>query len=203
MTRECTVLSLCITLLVGSLVQEAASSQERPSYSGFHHKFSPLSHSFLHIRKKFSASQFTNDCLKYKCTSMQYIGELCRYLLHAPPNPNDGNLSLQYAIGNGLRAEIWVPFQERFRIGRIIEFYSATEANVALLNSAGKVGSLGCVPRIIDFVYPVRSLSPSSSPDFFIGFFEYIRIRKTSLFAMRMAAVSPLTMTKLGWLCAS
>jgi fatty-acyl-CoA synthase len=93
---------------------------------------------------------------------MQYIGELCRYLLHAPPNPNDGNLSLRYAIGNGLRSEIWIPFQERFRIGRIIEFYSATEANVALLNSSGKVGSLGCVPRVIDFVYPVRSpLSPS------------------------------------------
>jgi fatty-acyl-CoA synthase len=110
----------------------------------------------LVFRKKFSASQFTNDCLKYKCTSMQYIGELCRYLLHSPPNPNDANLSLRYAIGNGLRSEVWLPFQKRFGIGRIVEFYSATEANVALLNSSGKVGALGCVPRILDFLYPVR-----------------------------------------------
>jgi fatty-acyl-CoA synthase len=110
----------------------------------------------LVFRKKFSASQFTNDCLKYRCTSMQYIGELCRYLLHSPPNPNDTNLTLRYAIGNGLRSEVWLPFQKRFGIGRIIEFYSATEANVALLNSSGKVGALGCVPRVIDFLYPVR-----------------------------------------------
>lgn len=107
-------------------------------------------------RKKFSASQFTNDCLKYRCTSMQYIGELCRYLLHSPPNPNDSNLCLKYALGNGLRSEIWLQFQQRFGIGRIIEFYSATEANVALMNSAGKVGALGCVPRILDFLYPVK-----------------------------------------------
>ena len=110
----------------------------------------------LVFRKKFSASHFTSDCLKYQCTSMQYIGELCRYLLNTPLNPNDSNLKLRYAFGNGLRADIWAKFQERFNIGRIIEFYSATEANVALFNSTGKVGPLGCVPRILDFLYPVK-----------------------------------------------
>lgn len=110
----------------------------------------------LVFRKKFSASQFTNDCIKYQCTSMQYIGELCRYLLNSPPNPNDSNLKLRYAFGNGLRADVWEKFQKRFNIGRIIEFYSATEANVALFNSTGKIGPLGCVPRILDFLYPVK-----------------------------------------------
>lgn len=103
---------------------------------------------------------------------MQYIGELCRFLLNAPPNPNDSKLCLKYAVGNGksvqksnslglfihtgMRSEIWEPFRKRYNIGRIAEFYSATEANVALFNSTGKVGALGCVPRIVDAIYPVK-----------------------------------------------
>ena len=34
------------------------------------------------IREKFSASQFWSDILRWDCTLFQYIGELCRYLLH-------------------------------------------------------------------------------------------------------------------------
>ena len=37
------------------------------------------------LREKFSASQFWNDIVRWDCTVFQYIGELCRYLLHAPP----------------------------------------------------------------------------------------------------------------------
>jgi hypothetical protein len=55
-----------------------------------------------------------------------------------------------------MRGDIWEPFRQRYSIGRIAEFYSATEANVALFNSTGKVGSLGCVPRILDILYPVK-----------------------------------------------
>lgn len=36
------------------------------------------------IRKKFSASNFWRDCVKYDCTVSQYIGEICRYLLAQP-----------------------------------------------------------------------------------------------------------------------
>lgn len=36
------------------------------------------------LRRKFSASQFWKDCLKYNVTVVQYIGELCRYLLNHP-----------------------------------------------------------------------------------------------------------------------
>lgn len=32
----------------------------------------------LVTRKKFSVSAFSSDCIKYKVTCMQYIGELCR-----------------------------------------------------------------------------------------------------------------------------
>ena len=87
---------------------------------------------------------------------MQYIGELCRYLVNAPPNPNDANLKLQFAMGNGMRPDVWTKFMERYNVGRIVEFYGATEGNVGLFNSSGKPFSLGFVPRILDFIYPVK-----------------------------------------------
>lgn len=36
------------------------------------------------LKKKFSVSQFWNDCKKYNVTVFQYIGELCRYLCKQP-----------------------------------------------------------------------------------------------------------------------
>ena len=41
------------------------------------------------IREKFSARQFWDDVVDYQCTIFQYIGELCRYLLNAPPHPKE------------------------------------------------------------------------------------------------------------------
>ena len=39
------------------------------------------------IREKFSASHFWSDIVRWDCTLFQYIGELCRYLLHTAPSP--------------------------------------------------------------------------------------------------------------------
>lgn len=36
------------------------------------------------LKKKFSASQFWRDCVQHKVTVVQYIGELCRYLVNHP-----------------------------------------------------------------------------------------------------------------------
>ena len=41
------------------------------------------------IREKFSAREFWDDVVRYDCTLFQYIGELCRYLVNSPPNPNE------------------------------------------------------------------------------------------------------------------
>jgi fatty-acyl-CoA synthase len=100
----------------------------------------------LVIRRKFSAHEFWDDCARYRPTVFQYIGELCRYLLNAPPAPHERDHALRAIIGNGLRPDIWASFQSRFAIPRIIEFYGATEGNVALLNYDGKVGAVGRIP---------------------------------------------------------
>lgn len=36
------------------------------------------------LRRKFSASQFWDDCRKYDATVIQYIGEIMRYLCNTP-----------------------------------------------------------------------------------------------------------------------
>lgn len=81
------------------------------------------------IRKKFSASQYWTDCIKYKCTTGQYIGEICRYLLAQKPKPEDKAHNVVRVFGNGIRPQIWTEFQERFNIPHIMEFYGSTEGN--------------------------------------------------------------------------
>ena len=41
----------------------------------------------LILKRKFSVHEFWGDIHKYGATMFEYIGELCRYLLNAPPSP--------------------------------------------------------------------------------------------------------------------
>src|SRR5271170_3974252 len=101
------------------------------------------------IREKFSANQFWNDVIRWDCTMFQYIGELCRYLLHAAPSSNERNHRIRLACGNGLAADIWDKFKDRFRIPQILEFYAATEGGVSLFNVEGKRGAIGHIPAYL------------------------------------------------------
>jgi acyl-CoA synthetase (AMP-forming)/AMP-acid ligase II len=97
----------------------------------------------LALRRKFSASAFWKDAVRFRATSMLYIGELCRYLVNQPPAPEDTSHSVKIAVGNGLRPDVWEPFQSRFGIPLIREFYGATEGNAPIVNLEGKRGMLG------------------------------------------------------------
>jgi fatty-acyl-CoA synthase len=98
------------------------------------------------LREKFSASQFWNDISRWECTLFQYIGELCRYLLHAAPSSHPIDHRIRMACGNGLGYEVWNNFKERFGIPHIFEFYAATEGGVSLFNIQGKPGAIGHIP---------------------------------------------------------
>ena len=95
------------------------------------------------LKRKFSASAFWDDIRKYKVTIFVYIGELCRYLNNQPVKDNDGDNTLKYILGNGLRGDYWVEFQKRFNIKRIIEVYGATEGVGAIANLKGVPGMIG------------------------------------------------------------
>ncbi|XP_027872508.1 long-chain fatty acid transport protein 1-like isoform X2 [Xiphophorus couchianus] len=108
------------------------------------------------IRRKFSASRFWDDCVKHNCTVIQYIGEICRYLLAQPVRPSEAHHRVRVAIGNGLRPSVWEEFVRRFKIQRVGEFYGATECNCSLINIDGKVGACGFSSRILPNFYPIR-----------------------------------------------
>ena len=108
------------------------------------------------IRDKFSAREFWDDIVRWDCTCFQYIGELCRYLLNSPPNPNEQKHHLRFACGNGLRPDVWPQFKRRFQIPQIIEFYAATEGNVSLFNFDGKEGAVGRLPWWLARRFPIK-----------------------------------------------
>jgi fatty-acyl-CoA synthase len=106
------------------------------------------------IRERFSAREFWDDVVRNDCTLFQYIGELCRYLQHSAPNPNETRHRLRLACGNGLRPDIWQEFKDRFRIPHILEFYAATEGNVSMFNFEGKPGAIGRIPWFLAHRFP-------------------------------------------------
>uniref|UniRef100_A0AAQ5XF90 Arachidonate--CoA ligase n=1 Tax=Amphiprion ocellaris TaxID=80972 RepID=A0AAQ5XF90_AMPOC len=108
------------------------------------------------IKKKFSASRFWDDCAKYNCTIVQYIGEICRYLLNQPVREAEKRHRVRMALGNGLRQSIWEEFMQRFNIPQIAEFYGATECNCSLGNFDNKVGACGFNSQILPYIYPIR-----------------------------------------------
>jgi fatty-acyl-CoA synthase len=108
------------------------------------------------IREKFSAREFWDEIVHWDCTLIQYIGELCRYLVNSPPHPNESKHRLRLACGNGLRADIWSTFQHRFHIPQILEFYAATEGNVSLFNFDGKEGAIGRIPWFVAHRFPIK-----------------------------------------------
>jgi fatty-acyl-CoA synthase len=107
------------------------------------------------LRERFSASGFWADVVQERCTLFQYIGELCRYLLANPPRREETEHVLRLACGNGLRADVWTPFQARFRVPQILEYYAATEGNFSLYNCEGRPGSIGRMPAFLSHRLPI------------------------------------------------
>ncbi|CAL8243265.1 unnamed protein product [Lota lota] len=95
------------------------------------------------LKRKFSTSQFWNDCRKHNVTVIQYIGEIMRYLCNTAQSSSDRDHKVRMAIGNGIRADTWSEFLQRFGDVRICECYGATEGNIGFINYIGKVGAIG------------------------------------------------------------
>ncbi|OON14109.1 AMP-binding enzyme [Opisthorchis viverrini] len=119
----------------------------------------------LAIRSKFSASQFWDDCIKYNCTVVQYIGELCRFLLAQPPKPTDTMHRVRLAYGNGLRKETWIQFQNRFKVPEIGELFGATESNTSIVNCDQTVGAIGFIPLCMRSSYPIYIIKMNETAD--------------------------------------
>ncbi|KAG0209614.1 hypothetical protein BGX33_005435 [Mortierella sp. NVP41] len=105
------------------------------------------------LARKFSTGGFWKDVREQEVTLIQYIGELCRYLVNTPEDPLDKAHKVRLMFGNGLRPDIWRKFQERFGVATVFESYTMSEATSALFNltsgedGAGAVGFRGPLVR--------------------------------------------------------
>ncbi|KAI9026985.1 hypothetical protein DFJ74DRAFT_662726 [Hyaloraphidium curvatum] len=100
----------------------------------------------LAIGRRFSARNFYRECAESGATGHMYIGEICRYLLATPPSEWDKKHKVEFVIGNGLRADIWKQFYERFNKPVILEFYGSTEGNASgMIKYAGQEEGFGSV----------------------------------------------------------
>jgi acyl-CoA synthetase (AMP-forming)/AMP-acid ligase II len=110
------------------------------------------------IGRKFSTKTFWPEVRASKATTIQYVGELLRYLLAAPAQRDpvtgkdlDRSHNVHVAYGNGLRPDVWDRFKDRFGIGTIAELYTATEGTFAFWNvsrnelSSGAIGRYGWI----------------------------------------------------------
>lgn len=140
------------------------------------------------LRRKFSASQFWEDVRRYDATHFLYIGEICRYLTNAPAQPGERNHRLRMGVGNGLRADVWKTFQERFKIPLLREFYGATEGNAILTNVEGRPGMIGRLAPVHHLIAcdPMTG-EPERGPN---GLCKPVKEGQTGLF---VALISPVT----------
>ncbi|OBT41559.1 hypothetical protein VE00_09146 [Pseudogymnoascus sp. WSF 3629] len=109
------------------------------------------------LARRFSRRQFWDDCRQSNANAVLYIGEMLRYLVQAPPDPKFPDEkkmhNVDLAFGLGLAPTVWRQFRERFGVPWIVEYYSASESTVSLVNSnfndygLGKVAHWGPLMR--------------------------------------------------------
>lgn len=102
--------------------------------------------SALAIRRKYSTTAFWSDVKKFDASAIGYVGELCRYLMDAPPSDLDHNHRVRKMIGNGMRPNIWHKFKQRFGIEEILELYASSEGNVGFSNVFNFDNTVGFSP---------------------------------------------------------
>lgn len=97
------------------------------------------------LRRKFSVSQFWREVIEHKVTVLQYIGEICRYLLTQPAQVR-GQHHLRAMMGAGLTPKIWQQWLDSFGQLDVYEGWGSTEANTNLINLDNYIGACGRVP---------------------------------------------------------
>lgn len=127
----------------------------------------------LAIAPRFSVRGFWEDIRRNGVTVVFYVGELCRYLVSAPPSPLERSHAVRLFVGNGMRADVWRELLRRFGRVSVLEFYAATEGNAVMTNLTGeKIGSVGRVPlglvRTLVVQYEPETESYPRTPDGFL-----------------------------------
>ncbi|XP_026153172.1 long-chain fatty acid transport protein 6 [Mastacembelus armatus] len=147
------------------------------------------------LKKKFSASQFWDDCRKHDVTVFQYIGELCRYLCNQPKTKRDKVHKVRMGVGNGLRQDVWQKFQSRFGNIKMYEVYGSTEGNLCFMNHIGKIGSVGRSNFLYKLLFKYELVKYNMENDEPVkdqyGFCQRVKMGETGLLLSKVSTISP------------
>uniref|UniRef100_A0A671W6Y9 long-chain-fatty-acid--CoA ligase n=1 Tax=Sparus aurata TaxID=8175 RepID=A0A671W6Y9_SPAAU len=147
------------------------------------------------LKKKFSASQFWNDCRKHNVTVFQYIGELCRYLCNQPKTEVDKVHKVRIGVGNGLRQDVWREFLNRFGNIKMCEVYGSTEGNLVFMNHIGKIGTVGRSNFIYRLLFKYNLVKYDMVKDEPVkdqhGFCQQVDRGETGLLLSKVSALTP------------
>lgn len=102
------------------------------------------------LAERFSASQFWDDCRRYDVVQVSTLGGIIPLLMKQPPRPDDRDNPVRIALSVGCPASIWTEFENRFGV-RIVEWYGMSDSPGNLINTEGRVGSVGKPARGAEF----------------------------------------------------
>ncbi|MGH2783950.1 MAG: AMP-binding protein, partial [Actinomycetota bacterium] len=106
------------------------------------------------VSHRFSASRFWDECRAFEAVEFNHVGAVIPILLKQPPRDDDRANPVRVCLSAGCPPHAWEPFQDRFGV-KIVEQFSMVDAPGYLINTDGKVGSMGkpvagCEAAILD-----------------------------------------------------
>jgi crotonobetaine/carnitine-CoA ligase len=94
------------------------------------------------LGERFSASRLFDECRKYDAVEFNTLGGMISILLKQPPRPDDADNPVRTVLSAGCPPDRWEEFERRFGV-RIVEWFGMVDSPGFLLNTEGRVGSMG------------------------------------------------------------
>ena len=94
------------------------------------------------LGERFSASKHWDECRKYNAVEFNTLGAMIPILLKQPERSDDADNPVRVVLSAACPAYAWRPLEERFKL-RLIEWFGMVDSPGFLMNTTGKVGSMG------------------------------------------------------------
>lgn len=96
----------------------------------------------LALGQRFSASRYFDECRRYSAVEFNTLGGMIPMLLKQPARGDDADNPVRVVLSAGCPEWAWADFEARFDV-RIVEWYGMVDSPGALLNTEGRIGSMG------------------------------------------------------------
>ncbi len=94
------------------------------------------------LGERFSGSRFFDECRRYEAVECNTLGGMISILLKQPERPDDADNPVRVVLSAGCPPDRWEAFERRFAV-RVVEWFGMVDAPGILMNTEGKVGSMG------------------------------------------------------------